>query len=202
MQAPENYYNIRNIVSDTIFRYDASDIIEVLTSTSDMIGPIIPADHCKSLELKDAIKYIQENKDNDLLDELHEVFEEYFNNIIDSFLNLPVDNEEYFGFNEFDKDYLWIEKNYLIMFGLWSPRILHLYVSDNIEGGKILYHDHEGQRYTFCPMFNDEINMVKCKACPFFGIKKDNPNSLMYKDRGKKYFCKYLEFTGDDYDEF
>lgn len=202
MLPPQSYDDIRECVARTIFRYEASDIVDVLSHEAS-IGPIVSSDHCDFLDLQNAIQYVQENKDEDVLSEIHNVLSEYFNQTIDNFMGLPIDiDDNYRMSKEFDENYTWLERNYFEMFGLWSPRILYLYVNDKVKGRKILYTEHESERHTFCPMINNEINMKKCKSCPLCNIIEDNKGSLTYNNRRKTYYCKYLEMLKQDYDEF
>lgn len=202
MQPPQKYEDIQEIVHKSIFKYNASDIIDILTFQSS-IGPIIPLDHCEQFQIKNAIEYLQENPDSDIIEEINLIFKEYFNIIIDEFMSIPVDlDENYFCSHEFNEDYMWLEKNYFIIFGLWSPRILYLYVNDDIKGRKILYHEHDSEKYTFCPMFDTEININQCKKCPLLHIKEENHNNLKYYNNSKKLYCKYYELVGENDDEY
>lgn len=197
MQHPEKYEDIKYIVEETIRKRNPSDVISVLSFECD-IGPIIPMYHCETLELYDALFQIKENHDEEMLKEIHGIFKEYFDKIINYFMSLPMGLD---GVN-FDEDYLLAEKGYYIMFGIWSPRILLLSVDENFIGKKILYHEYELKKYTFCPMKNNEIGMKECSMCPLFSIKHVNEKFLLNNSSVKKiYFCKYEELTGEKLDE-
>jgi len=197
MRHPKKYEDIQHVVEETIHKRSPSDIISVLSFECE-IGPIIPWEHCEKLQIHEALLQVKENNDEEVLREVHSIFKEYFDKIIDYFMSFPMGLDG----SVFDDDYLLIEKGYYLMFGLWSPRILLLSVDENLEGKKILYHEFELQKYTFCPMKSDEIRMKECSKCPLFLIKqKKSENSTNISKEVKTYFCKYMEMIGEKFDE-
>ncbi len=202
MLFPQSYADVYDKVNHTILFNDPHEIIIALTHESS-IGPIIPLDHFEKLDLSSAIYQIQESKydDIELINQVHITIEEYFNIVID-YYNLiykSINSKDYFNGSKFDKEYLYAEKLYLNLFGIYSPRILFLN-SSNFIGDKILYHEIDGIKYTFCPLKETETQMKKCKDCPLVRVKKQE-NGLKSLNL---HYCKYRELIGydDDDEEF
>lgn len=185
MHPPNNYSDIIYKVNESLFNHDVGLLITVLGLDSSLGSPLIPVDHIEKLELKDAIEYVRSSKDKDTLFQIHDIFGEYLGEKITFFNNL-IDNSIYISNYEYDDQYLLVERCYLELFGIWSPRLIQIHNSQNI-GEELLYEEYDQRRYVLCPMKEEEIDMIHCKKCPCSKIKEDKYHKI------RKYYCKYKE---------
>ncbi len=167
--SPKDYQDVKDIISETIFSYEADSIVEVL-SFSSSIGPIIPPEHIKELQIKEALDSLSNEFDESLLEEIHNTLNVYverkiriFNSIVEKF----IEDSNYELEMTFDQKYLWCERFYLEMFGIWTPRMIIIHFLKDDEGKPINFHESNFEKYCYCPMKKNEISQNECFNCPF-----------------------------------
>lgn len=165
VKKPTKYDDVKNIITKTILTYDVKDILKILSSNTPL-GTLIPIDHIVSLEIEEAINNIISNQDIDLLDALHFVIKDYIEEKIRIFNNITnsINDDNYKIELEIDGQYLWAEKYYLDMFGIWSPRLILINEQDD-DGKEIDFYEYNFHEYTLCPMWDTEIEKNDCQDC-------------------------------------
>lgn len=176
MQLPLSYGDLIPQITESLYVYSSDDLIN-LFSTHTPLGSIIPSKVCKSLELKEIIEILQTSDEimEDLLDEIHNTLSSYFeekirifNSVAQSYIDGSLPSS-----NDFNKEYLWAERMYFSVFGLWSPRMIAIYLNDD-KGSKIIASEYNYEKYGYCYMENNEINLNKCLSCPFLHLLNDD----------------------------
>jgi len=179
---PTEYEDVKDIVTETIFSYELDSIVEVL-SFSYSIGPILPIEHIVELQIQEAITAINDSYDDRLLDEIHNTLKIYvgqkiriFSSAAKKFLN----NDNYKLNIVFDESFLWCERFYFDMFGIWSPRMIVIDSLKEHDGRELNFYEHNFERHCYCPMRKSEIKKELCDTCPFL-TKKSSSVKCKYK---------------------
>jgi len=183
---PESYDDIRHIIQATLYSEPPRKVVKALTCTTSL-GQIMPVSTADKLGLEACIAYIQSQRSEAVLEEIHKSLSPFVENMVIN-LSLAAQEESLFTYasselerQTWDQWYEW--------FGIWLPETQKAFTKKAAtEGNEIIAEVYEdGSEYTYCPKYDTEINVHSvCRAskCPFY-------NEIRTASGESHKFCKF-----------